>query len=151
MAVNGYVKGVKMGSNYKTSYSYPPVPLIADSTGNDLNMITTSNFNLLNQFAGGMQMAGKGVIALAVVDKNGTSTVAGATVISSPAAGPYRYNDANGYPSQQAQATAADGFAYIFNVPGKVTINAMKSGMQFKAHDVIGHPDSFASTSIIAE
>jgi hypothetical protein len=150
MPVNGYVKGSKSGTNYKTSYSYPPGPVIENSLGNDLNMITNSNFNLLNQFAGGNQMAGKGVIALAVVEKSG-GTVSGATVVSVPAAGPYRYNDTNGYPSSQASATAGDGFAYIFNVGGKVTINAMKSGMQFKAHDVIGHPDGFITTAIVSE
>ena len=51
-----------------------------------INMLTPGNRDILNNFASGGQMAGKGMIGLAIIDANGMP-VAGATVSSTPASG----------------------------------------------------------------
>lgn len=143
---DGYLKATKTG--YIDIYLYPTAPYIADSTGGDINMLTPSNYGLINTFASGNQQSGTGLIGLAVVDAN-DQPVAGATVTSTPAAGAYRYMGSNGIPSGTATETAADGVAFMFSVPdGAVTIKATKAGATFKTHVVKAHADKFTTTSI---
>jgi hypothetical protein len=144
--VDAYVRATMPGT-YMDSYIYPPAPYAADAPGNDANLIARSNFDLLGTFAQGNQQPGMGFIAMIVVDAAGTP-VAGATVASSPAAGPYRYDDASGFPSASATSTADDGFSYMFNVPGRVEVSAMKPGHTFRTHAVFARPDAFTTTSI---
>jgi hypothetical protein len=145
-AVDGFLLATKTG--YVDLYLYPTSPFIGDFTDGDLNMITPSNKNFLSQLAGGNQMAGKGLIGLAVLDANGMP-VEGAKVSASPAANPYRYTGSDGYPSSSAMMTSADGVAFMFNVPsGPITISAMKSGMTFKSHVVEARADKFTTTAI---
>ena len=144
--VDAYVKATMPGQ-YMDAYVYPPAPFSGDSTGNDINMITPSNFNLLSSFAGGNQQDGMGFIAMAVVDETGAA-VGGATVASSPASATYRYDDSNGYPSSSATSTASDGFSFMFNVPGHVTVSASKPGVTFRDHAVFARPNAFTTTAI---
>ncbi|HUJ60763.1 MAG TPA: hypothetical protein VLX92_19810 [Kofleriaceae bacterium] len=143
--VDLFVKASK--ASYMDTYLYPAAPLVADTPMSDVNMITPSNFSSLSTFAGGNQMSGKGVIALAVLDGSGMP-VTGATVSSDPASNPYRYDGSGGIPSSTATSTSSDGYAYMFNVPGQVTITASKSGATFKSHAVDAHPDAFTQTVV---
>ena len=140
----GYVKATK--SPYVDSYVYEAGAITADLKV-DVNMISQGNFNLLSTFAGGNQMAGKGVIALGVLDAS-SMPVVGATVSSTPASNPYRYDGSNGIPDSNATATNTDGYAYMFNVPGQVTISAAKAGAVFKSHPINAHADAFTTTVI---
>lgn len=144
-ALEGFIKATKTG--YVELYLYPTGAFIADTDGS-LNMMTPGNKDLLNNFASGNQMAGKGLIGLQVRDANG-NPVAGATVSSTPASGTYRYTGSNGYPNASATVTSADGVAFMFNVPpGNVTITASKAGTTFHAHQVKARADKFTTTSI---
>lgn len=146
MPLDGFLLAKKPG--YLDLYMYPASPFIASTMDASVNMITPGNRDNLNNFAGGGQMAGKGLIGLQVRDANGMP-VAGATVSSTPAS-TYRYNGSNGFPSAQATMTASDGVAFMFNVPsGPITITASKAGMSFKAHVVVARPDKFTTTSIV--
>ncbi len=144
--LDGYLLATKTG--YVDIYLYPTAPFIADFTGGDVNMLTPSNKDFLNSLASGNQMAGKGMIGLQIRDAAG-QPVAGATVSSTPASGAYRYTNTSGLPSGNATATSSDGVAFMFNVPsGPITVTATKSGMTFKSHAVLAHPDKFTTTSI---
>lgn len=149
LAVDGYLRATK--TNLLDSYLYPPAPLVADTVA-PVNMISESTLNLINAFAQGNQQAGKGVIALVVVDGATAMAmpVAGAAVTSSPASGAYRYNNSNGLPSSSATSTAADGTAYLFNVPPDVavTVSATKTGSTFKSHGLKARADKFTTTLI---
>ncbi len=144
--LDGYLLATKSG--YVDLYMYPQGAFTGDYANADVNMITPSNKDFLNNLANGGQMAGKGLIGLAILDANGTP-VAGATISSTPAAGAYRYTGSNGLPSGSATSTSADGVAFMFNVPsGPITVSATKSGMSFKSHVVVARPDKMTTTSI---
>lgn len=144
--LDGFLKGTKNG--YVDIYMYPTEPFTASTMEASLNMITPGNRDYLNNLAGGGQMAGKGLIGLQVRDAN-DQPVAGATVSSTPAS-TYRYTNSSGLPSSNATSTAADGVAFMFNVPsGPITISASKSGMTFKSHVVVARGDKFTTTSIV--
>ena len=144
--IDGYIKATKSG--YIDIFMYPAKPIDANLTDSNINMITPSNKDFLSSLAGGNQMAGKGLIGLAVVDGQG-NPVQGATVSSTPAAGSYHYTDSGGLPSSSATATSADGVAFMFNVPsGAITVSATKSGMTFKSHVVTARADKMTTTGI---
>ena len=146
MPVDGYLLATK--ASYVDLYMYPTGAFIANSESNDINMITPSNKDFLSSLAGGNQMAGKGLIGLAVVDGQG-NPVQGATVSSTPAAGSYHYTDSGGLPSSSATSTSADGVAFMFNVPsGPITVSATKSGMTFKSHVVTARANKMTTTGI---
>src|SRR5258706_13343396 len=109
-------------------------------------MITKGNYDFVSVLGGGNQMSNKGLIAMGVLDGTG-NPVDGATISTTPASGKYAYSS-GGIPSSSASATDADGFAFIFNVPGQVTVSASKSGATFKSHPVMAHPDSFTLTVV---
>ena len=143
--IDGYIKATKSG--YVDIYLYPAQPWFANDTDGSINMMTPGNRDILNNFAGGNQMAGKGMIGMAVFDSAG-NPVAGATVSSMPASGSAKYNGSNGIPSSSATMTSADGVAFLFNVPENVTVTATKAGMTFHAHAVKARPDKFTTTSV---
>lgn len=150
-AIDGYLKATKAG--YKETYLYPPAPIAADTIA-PVNMITPAVFDLLGAFAQHTQQPGMGFIALVVV--NGSTPqalpVAGATVSSTPAASVIRYsNPATGLPGNaQFTATYTDGLAYLFNLPGDgvVSVNAMRTGMTFKPHNVKAWKDQLTTTLV---
>lgn len=146
-ALDGYVKASITG--YKDTYLYPPRPLAADTDKGAINLLTTQNYDLLSTVAQGNQTAGNGLIGLIVVDA-AQMPVAGATVSTTPASHPYRYDGTNGLPSSTATATQADGVAIAFNVPatGAVMVSATKAGSTFFAHAVTARADVFTTTLV---
>jgi hypothetical protein len=149
--LDGYLKATKTG--LKDTYLYPPAPISADTVA-PVNMISPGTLNLLVILAigAGNQQAGKGLIALVVVNgATATSTpVAGAAVTSTPAASATIYNGSNGLPDTTANGTGADGTAFLFNVASdaNVTVNATKTGSTFTSHSVKAWPDQFTTTLI---
>lgn len=149
VAIDGYLKATTSG--YKTTYLYPPYPLAMDFDKASILMVTQSTWDSLSQIAQGNQQAGKGIIGLVVTD--GANPVGGATVSSTPAATPVRYNAALGtlvIPSADATETHTDGVAYLFNAPpGQLTVSAEKSGLTFSSHAVKAWADQLTTTVIV--
>ncbi len=143
-SLDAYLRATKAG--FVDLYLYPRAALDANFTGANLDMLTMANLGFLHTLAGGGQQAGKGLIGLTVTDAAG-APVAGATVSSTPASGNARYNS-GGLPSSTATATDADGVAFLFNVPGAVTVTATKAGMTFHAHLVNARADKFTTTTV---
>jgi hypothetical protein len=149
--LDGYLKATASG--LKDTYLYPPAPISADTVA-PVNMISPDTLNLLVLLAigAGNQQAGKGLVALIVVDgATATSTpVAGVVVSSTPAASATIYNGANGLPDRAANGTGADGTAFLFNVASNanVTVSATKTGSTFTSHSVKAWPDQFTTTLI---
>jgi len=145
VALDGYFKGTLAGS--MDTYLYPPWPVAQDFEGATVAMLTPDIFELLaNTLCGANQpMTGKAAITAVVLD-SGLSAVPGATVGSAPAATKYCYNE-GGYPNRMATSTADDGTAYLLNLPpGKVTVNAMLPGSNYKTHSVLARADVFTTT-----
>ncbi len=148
-ALDGFLKATKSGM--KTSYLYPPAPVSADLAMVPMNMLTTGNYDTLSTLAQGNQQPTNGLIAMLVLSgPDLTSTpVAGATISSSPASNPYRYNGGTGLPSSQSTSTQADGIGYAFNAPvGAITVSAMKTGSTFKPTALKSHADALTQTII---
>lgn len=143
-SLDAYLRGTKAG--FVDLYLYPRAPLDGDFPAANLDMLTMANLGFLNTLAGGGQQAGKGLIGLTVTDATG-APIAGATVSSTPASGNARYNS-GGLPSSTATATDADGVAFLFNVPGAVTVTATKAGTTFHAHLVTARADKFTTTTV---
>jgi hypothetical protein len=143
MPVDGYIKATKSG--FVDTYSYPSDPLVKDFPMGDANMLDTSTFGLLVQFAGGH--AGNGVIVMLVLDATG-NPAEGVKVASDPASGAYKYSDSGGLPTSTT-ATAADGRSFMVDVPpGDVTVSATKSGSSFHSHQLTSRADVFTTTVI---
>ena len=148
-AINGFLKATKSG--FTTSYLYPPAPITGNLMMVPMNMLSTQNFGTLSTLAQANQMNGKGVIGVLVVSgPELTSTpVAGATITTSPASMPYRYNGGSGLPNTTSTATQADGLAYAFNAPvGPITVTAAASGSTFKPTMLTIHADALTQTLV---
>jgi hypothetical protein len=145
MPVDGYVKATKTG--YMDVYLYPPNVWAADDMDGGINMMTQSNLDLLSSFASGNQMAGKGIVGLAVFDSNGMG-VAGAKFTSAPMAGATKYMGGSGLPDANATMTASDGVGFLFNTETTVVVGASKTGMAFHSHTVKARPGTFTTTSV---
>jgi hypothetical protein len=144
VALDGFVKATMSG--YVDVYLYPPAPLTADFAGASVNILSTNTFNLLKAI--GQEHAGNGVIALEVMDST-MMVVAGAGVTSSPPAAKTGYTGSNGLPDTAATVTAADGIAYLWDVPpGAATLTATKSGTTFKPTTLKIHADVLTTTII---
>jgi len=149
--VDGYLKATKSG--LKDTFLYPPFALSSDFSGVTTLMLTAGTQMLANRVGGAMDPdPTKGWIALLVLDGPSTSAtpVVGATITANPT-GEIRYNGDAGIPQGpgQAMSTAADGIAYAMNVPaGMVTVNAAKTGINFKAHAVNARADKITLTLI---
>lgn len=148
-ALDGFLKGTKNG--FTTSYLYPPRPVGGDLAMVPMNMLTTNNFDLLYTIAQVTPTPGTSVIGMIVLSGSELSSmpVAGATITTSPASNPYRYNGNLGLPSSSAMTTAADGLAYAFNAPaGAITANATKTGSTFQPTMLKAHADALTQTIV---
>jgi len=148
-ALNGFLKATKSG--FTTSYLYPPRPVTSDLAMVPMNMLTTNNFMFLHTIAQVSRTPNTGVIGMLVLSgaELTSAPVAGATISSSPASMPYRYNGSNGLPNSSATSTTADGLAYAFNAPvGAITVSAAKSGSTFQPTMLNVHADALTQTII---
>jgi len=149
-AINGYLQATKNG--FITSYLYPPSPIAANLAMIPMNMIATNLWDTFSNLATGGQLPANGLVAMIVVGGTELTSppVAGATISSTPAASPYRYNNANGLPNKDPVATAADGIGYAFNTPvGAVMVTAAKSGSTFKTTTVKARAMTLTQTLVI--
>jgi hypothetical protein len=141
--IDGFLRGSKTG--YIDNDSFPAGPFQGNTTGADVNLISTSNFSFLKLLGGGHD--GKGLIIVEILDAS-SAPVAGATVSSNPAAGGYKYSDSNGTPTA-TMSTAADGAAFVFDLPpGTVQVSASKTGATFKSHSIVVKADHFTTTVV---
>jgi hypothetical protein len=130
--VDAYLRATSTGN--KTVYLFPPTLVYEDLANAPIRTVGTGVFGFLVTLAGATQGAGNGVVALVVTDCLG-NPLQGATASSPQTDQAVRYNGASGMPDSQATSTAADGIAYIFNVPpGPVTVDAMYMGMDLREH-----------------
>ncbi len=146
-ALDGYLIGKLAGR--KDTYLYPPRPIAADLSSATVLLLTQSNFDTAATLAQATQSPGSGWIGVQVFDA-ANMPVAGVAVTSNPA-GLVRYNGTNGLPSKTPTSTAADGIAYIFNVPaGTVTVSASggTGGLSYHAHPVNARADQVTTTLI---
>ena len=142
--VNGFLRVTKSGN--LPTYAYPARPIAANDTINVL-AITSLEFGILGTAVGESQQTGNGFLGVVVRDCNGT-TLANATVQTSPAGGAVKYN-LGGAPSSTATATSADGVAYVFNVPaGNVTVMATANGHTLRQHVVNARANVITLTEI---
>lgn len=147
-ALDGYLKATKTG--YADSYLYSPAPIATDMANLPINMLTTGNYGTLYALTQTQQGANKGTIAVIVQD-SALAPIAGATVAGTPAA-TYKYDGANGLPSNSATVTAADGVGYYLNAPlGAISVTAAKTGATFTAHTVKVFADSLTTTVIVKQ
>jgi hypothetical protein len=145
VALDGYLKASLAG--FLDLYLYPPKPLTADFAGASLNIVNQGTVDLLGTLCQNGQDAAKGVIALIIADA-AENPIAGATVMSNPAAAKYCYNMGQ-FPGAMATMTQDDGIAYMLNVTaGNVTVNATKSGTTFVSHTVNARAGAFTTTVI---
>jgi hypothetical protein len=143
--VNGFLRVTKSG--FIQTYAYPARPFAADSANNTVLAITSNELGLLGTLAGQSQTAGNGFVGVVVRNCAGTP-LANATVQTTPAGTAVRYNAA-GAPSSTATSTAADGVAYVFNVPaGDVTVMATANGHTLRQHVVNARADVITLTEI---
>jgi hypothetical protein len=144
-ALDGYLKGTISG--YLDSYLYAPSPIVADMDSASMNMITSGTRDLLaNTICAANQMTTNGMIAAITIDA-AENPVAGAMVMSSPAASKTCYNQ-GGFPNKNATMTDADGLVYLFNVTGQATLSATASGTTFSSHAVNARAGAFTTTLI---
>ena len=147
VAVDGYLKATL--ASFLDTYLYPPKPLAADFANASLNIVNQGTVDTLSgTLCQRAQDAGMGLVAVLVADA-ANMPVVGATVSSTPAAAKYCYNGNNGLPMASATMTAADGIAYMINLPpGEVTVNATKSGTTFVSHKVNARAGTLTTTPI---
>jgi hypothetical protein len=142
--VDGYIKATTVGE--MDTYLYANAPLAKDQSGLNVIMLTANTYALLTGGAGVTQDAAKAVVAVLVLDCE-AEPVQGAVVSTSPA-GTVRYNDGS-LPSTKATATAADGIAYVFNVPaGDVTVSVMAGATALRSHHVVSRSGAFTTTLV---
>jgi len=149
VALDGFLKGTK--ATYTDTYLYSTGPIATDFTGVPVNMLKTSNFQLLFTLTGVGEVSGKGVIALEILDGPlGTGNpVAGATITTTQAAPAYKYDGTNGLPSSTATSTSPSGRAYAMNAtPGATTVSATKTGTTFVSHSCKAFADSLTTTFV---
>ncbi|MBA3501974.1 MAG: hypothetical protein M4D80_02410 [Myxococcota bacterium] len=149
-AINGYLEAKKSG--LITSYLYPPTPITGNLAMVPMNMVQANLWDTLSTFAMGNQMPQNGLVAMIVVGGTEVTSppVAGATITTSPASNPYRYNAANGLPDEVPTSTAADGIGYAFNAPvGNMTVTASKSGSTFKTTPIKVRAMTLTQTLVI--
>ena len=146
VAIDGYFKATK--DTFMTTYLYPPGLVDQDFLDARVAMLKPDTFMLLTDtFCGANQLATNGAIVVIVADSN-TAPIAGAVVGSSPAATKYCYNQ-GGYPNRNETSTDTDGIAYYLNVPaGKVTVNALKTGVSLRSDAIFTRPGVITTTVI---
>lgn len=147
MPVDGYVKATLSG--VFDTYLYPPKALSEDFSGASIYMVDMSTADTLSSLlCGSQQDYSKGVVAILVVDE-ANNPVEGAMVMSTPAAVKTCFNGDSGFPDKTKNMTAADGIAYLLNLPtGDVSVTASKSGLTFPSHTVNARAGVLTTTVI---
>jgi hypothetical protein len=149
-AITGYLEAKKSG--LITSYLYPPTAITGNLAMVPMNMVQANLWDTLSTLAMGNQMPQNGLVAMIVVGGAELTSppVAGATITTSPASNPYRYNGTNGLPDEVPTSTAADGIGYAFNAPvGNMTVTASKSGATFKTTPIKVRAMTLTQTLVI--
>jgi hypothetical protein len=150
-AVDGFLKATKTG--FVTTYLYPPYPLMMDYANAPVLMVSPMTYDALCNLAQAGCARGDGIGLIGLVVTDGANPVGGATVSSTPAANPIRYNALVGtlvLPSTTATSTYTDGVAYLFNLPpGQVTVSATKTGSQFASHGLKAWANELTTTVIV--
>ena len=146
VGVDGTIRGKK--ATFLDSYLYPGKLIYADVASAPVLMLTQSDIDLVAQLSGAAPLAsGTNFVGVAVTDCDGKS-LAGATITTTPTV-KIRYNNANGFPSSSATATAADGVAFLFEVPaGNLAITATVAGLAYPARTVKVVANSTAATIV---
>jgi hypothetical protein len=146
VAIDGYFKATK--DTYMTTYLIPPGLVDRDFSNARVAMLKPDTFvALTDTFCGANQQSTNAAIIVIVADAD-EKPMAGAMVGSSPAATKYCYNQ-GGYPNRNATATDTDGIAYYLNVPaGKVTVNALETGVTFPSHTLLARGGVITTTLI---
>lgn len=147
MPVDGYVKATLSG--LFDTYLYPPRALSEDFDGASIFMVDKFTADTLSgALCGSGQDYANGVVAVLVVDA-ANNPVAGAMVMSTPEAVKTCFNGDNGLPDKTKTMTAADGIAYLLNLPaGDVSVTASKSGLTFPSHTVNARAGVLTTTVI---
>ena len=144
--VDGFIRVTKSG--YLPTYAYPSRPLAADLPNNNVLAITSIEFGILGTATNESQAGGNGFVGVVVKDCNGTP-LAGATVTTNPPSPDAVHYNLAGTPSPTATSTAADGVAYVFNLPaGNVTVMANAGGHTLRQHIVNARADVITLTEI---
>jgi hypothetical protein len=154
--LDGFLKATKAAdgsTTYVDTYLYPPVPITTDFANAAINMVSTSNYGLLNALFGGDAAAG--MIVLEVVDSTTLiAPVSGATVTITPALPDGKTalytKEGSSLPNSSATATGADGRAFLLKAPtGTVTVTASATqGPTFKPTTLNVHAGAFTTTLI---
>jgi hypothetical protein len=146
VALDGYFKATKTG--YMETYLYPDGPVKVDFSGARVAMLAPDTFTLLADTLCGANQQATNAAIVAIVSDEQEHPIAGATIGSSPGATKYCYNE-GGYPNRNATHTDADGIGYYLNVPaGRVTVNALKTGLTLPSHPVLARAGVITTTLI---
>ncbi len=146
VGVNGTIRGKK--ASFLDSYLYPGNLIYADVASAPVLMLKQNDIDLIAQLSGASPLAkGTNFVGVAVTDCDGKS-LAGATITTTPAV-KIRYNGSNGLPTASGTATAADGVAFLFEVPaGDIAITATVSGLAYPARTVKVIANTTAATIV---
>lgn len=127
---DGYML-VKTNTHY-TTIVFPPEPAYRSVDNVELPLVTDMEVGFLYDDTATEKDDSKGLVGVEIVDCDWIP-LAGAVVTTDPPTSRIVYSDAAGYPSLLAKATAADGRAYLFNVPiGEITIDAEVDGVSLR-------------------
>jgi hypothetical protein len=131
MPVDGYIKADI--ASYRTTYLFPPNPLIADTSMIPVTMVSDTNFDLLTSAVLMVQQddTANGVVLAAAVDCQ-NRPITGATVTVQQ----------GGSDVGSAQDLSQFGFPglVVLNVPdGNTDVGASYGGMTFPSHVVVAH------------
>lgn len=143
--VDGFLHAT--ATNYLDTYVYPPYPLFEDTPNAAVLFVSQATLQLLPILQLPTQDPQKALVGILVVDCDG-EPVAGATVSTTPA-GTVKYGGSGGLPDAGATATAADGLAYVFNVPaGPVVVDALAGANDLRQHTVEGRAGVITTTIV---
>lgn len=133
-------------AGFYPSYSVPEAPWRFDRSGLELVLFDGSTRGLVAGLAGVTLVDGTAVLALTVVDCQGTP-VEGARVATGSGAGEVRYVGASGLPTSMLSATGPGGDVIVFNLPGRsVEVSATLDGGVVGQRLVPVHPDAATGT-----
>ena len=138
MALAGYLEGDKVsatGTQYRTSFVYPPFPLTMDTMNIPLIMLSTTTFNTVAGIAGQTQNdTANGAFFVAVTDC-ANMPINGATLTVKQ-----NNMDVGHIFDLGALSSMAAGVNVVFNVPdGATTVTATFMSMTFPAHVMLAH------------
>lgn len=146
-ALDGYLKGTK--ANYWPTYLYPAHPLAQSLTGVPVIMINDANVMLAETLAQTEQLAGNGIIGVALTDCAQTpAQIPNATI--EVYSGTTRVGDETIDIGKLLQnLPEVQGLYLVTNVPpGPVTVKATYYSHTFLENDVISYADSLTTAQI---